>query len=308
MRCRRKPQEVWELHNENHGLAFRPFSYQTGILPKGGRVPLDTLYWYPDRRSYDYFALSRSHGGHCIQLRRVEQTEDDHDLILPVSLNPALEIPVNTLEPIPLRQRRPFFKVNERGMCVNLPDDDIPSNDYRVYQLAQYTGTFATLKNIASMYVSDPPCQRAVMDVTISWETIKCSPTPCRIIARLCYISLESSTGLKMVELLRALSREPCRSHRLMKSPYEGIHPDIYRHRGGHGDWDDGLTVFKLQSLLHEHFKRMHMRQNSVVEMEIRLLDNLEGLRPIVPTAAERSVVVDRWVLPALYCIRHEIY
>lgn len=267
------------------------------------------FYRYPDRRSYDYFAFSRSDKGHCIQLCRIEQTEDEHDLILPVSMNPTLKIPVDTPETIPLlQQHRPFFEVNEHGMSLDLPHDDDPSKDHRVYQLAQYTGTLATLEQIAGMYVCDPPCQRAMMHVTISCETIEGSAIPGRLIGQLYYIFFESSTGLKMADVLKALSLEPSRSYRLMRSPYLGIHPDCYRDMGAHKGWDDGLTVTKLQSVLQEYFRPMHMHLNPVIEIGIRLLDTDGGLRSIVPTAVERSAVVDRRVSPALRSTRYGIH
>lgn len=294
LRCLSKPHEIWGLHNENHGLAVRPFLHQTGDLPKEGRVPLDTFYQYPASKSFEYFALSVSDGWHCIHLRRTEQTKDDHDLILPVSLNPTLKAPVNTFKPFPLQQHRPSFQADERGIFVNLPTEEFPSNGYEEFQLAQYTGTLENLEKVADMYVSDPPCTRAMMHAMFFCETTESSPVSGRIIARLCWISLHFRTGLKMGDILRVISHEPCRSYHLMKSPYEHFHPDSYKNIGGAPGWDDGLTVVKLQSVLQDHYQCLHMRLSPVSEMDVRLLDNVGGLRPIVPTVVEWSAVVDK--------------
>ena len=238
--------------------------------------------------------MSDSDRSHCIHLRRTEQTKDDHDLILPVSLNPALKIPVTTSEPIPLRQRRPFFKANRLGMFLNLPASDIRDFDDEVFQLAQYTGTLATLESIADMYVSDPPCQKAMMHVHFICKMIEGSPNPAQIFARLCCVYFESSTGLKMADLLRALYQEPCGSYGLAQSPQEFSRGDNKQRLGWGPGWDKGLTVAKLRSVLQEHYHGMHMRVSPVVDMEIRLLDTIEGLRPIVPTAVEGRALVDQ--------------
>ena len=294
LRCQGKPQQVWELHNKKHWLAVRLFCCQNEHLRKEGRVSLDTFYKYAERGSYDYFTLSRLYGRHCIQLRRTEQTENDHDLILPVSLNPALKVPISTLEPMRIHQRRPFFKVNRRGMFLNLPLCDLRQDAYEVFQLVQYTGTLATLENIAGMYLSDPPCQHAMMHVDFYCRTIEGSPKPARIFVRLCQMFFESSTGLKMGDLLKALSHAPCSSYGLVESPHEYFREDNRRRLGPGPGWDDHLTVLQLRSVLQEHYQSMHLFVSPALDIKIRLLDDTGALRPIVPTAAERSAVVDK--------------
>jgi hypothetical protein len=161
-----------------------------------------------------------------------------------------LKIPVSTVEPMWLHQRRPFFKANQRGTFLNLPLVDLRHDDYEVYQLVQYTGTLATLENIADMYVSDPPCQKAMTHVDFTRETMEGSPNPADIFVRMSWMFFDSSTGLKMGDLLRALCHAPCRSYGISKSPHEFFFEDNKLRLGPAPGWDDDLSVVKLQSVL----------------------------------------------------------
>lgn len=166
-----------------------------------------------------------------------------------------------------LHQRRPFFKVNRGGMFLNLPFSDLRNFNDEVFQLVLYTGTLATLENIADMHMSDPPCQHAMMHVDFIFKPIEGSPNPARIFVRLCCMLFESSTGLKMGDLLKALSRAPCNSYGLMQSPNEFFYEDNKRRLGPGPGWDDRLTVLHLRSVLEEHYQRMHMFLSPIFEI-----------------------------------------
>jgi hypothetical protein len=133
-RCQSKPQEVWKLHGRKHGLrAFRDFS---------------------NGRTYQYLPLNCSSGSHPVQLQHTEQVQDAIDLILPVALNPALEVPTSTSHHISIRQAPlgcPFLKVDDEGMFLHLPSGILAYEQYGLFQVVGWTGTMTALEHIAAM-------------------------------------------------------------------------------------------------------------------------------------------------------------
>ena len=203
-------------------------------------------------------------------------------------MNPTLEIPVTSEIENYRRSRRSLFLVAERGMSVDIPILWWNFDDSDLYQLASYRGTFASLEHIAEMYVCDPPCQKLAMDVRVCYETIEESSTPAQVVGELRLIDIESSTGLKMADLLSALPHGRCRYYLFAKQKPGLIIGDVYMVEGMEkGFGRDNVNMTELQSIIQDRFQGKQMRLKSTLELDIRLCDNAEGLRPMVPTAEE---------------------
>jgi hypothetical protein len=229
-RCQSKPQEVWKLYCRKHGLN----------LSQG----------YPNGRTYQYLPMSQFSGEHHVQLQCTEPVQDAIQMVLPVALNPALEAPTSITHRICRQQAPllyPLLKVDHEGMFLSLPDDILAYEEYELFQLVAYTGTMTTLEHIAATYVSDPPCQYASLDVRVSYDITMHSLETGRIGATLRFIYIHSSTGLKMADLLDALSQQRCLSY-----SFEMPSPELFPADRDWGlGWDDDLgdevTVVELQ-------------------------------------------------------------
>ena len=211
-RCQSKPQEVWKLYRRKHEL----------ILSQG----------YPNGRTYQYLPMSHFSGEHHVQLQCTEPVQDAIEMILPVALNPALEAPTSMTHRICRQQAPllcPLLKIDHEGMFLSLPDDILAYEEYELFQLVAYTGTITTLEHIAATYLSDPPCQYASLDVRVSYDIATHSRETGRIGATFRCIYIHSSTGLKMADLLDALSQQRCLSY-----SFEMPSPELLSGRG----WD----------------------------------------------------------------------
>jgi len=173
-------------------------------------------------------------------------------------------------------------------MSVDIPILWWNFDDSDLYQLARYRGTFASLEHIAEMYVCDPPCQKIAMDVRVCYEIIEESSTPAQVVAELRLIYVESSTGLKMADLLSALPHGRCRYYLFAKQAFGFIIGDVYKVEGMEKSFSrDNVNLTELQSIIQDWFQGKQMRLTPTLELDIRLCDNAEGLRPMVPTAEE---------------------
>ena len=144
------------------------------------------------------------------------------------------------------------------------------------------------------MYVCDPPCQKLAMDVRVCYETIEESSTPAQVAAELRLIDVESSTGLKMADLLSALPHGRCRYYLFAKQAPGFIIGDIYKVEGMEKSFGrDDVSLTELQSIIQVWFQGKHMRLSPTLELDIRLCDNPGGLKPMVLTAEELSFATD---------------
>jgi hypothetical protein len=203
-------------------------------------------------------------------MRKVDQPEHyvfPHTFLI-VDLNPMM-----TMDTGPFARRQlPAFKGTFRDYA-NTRKEKIG-----------YTGTFAALKQRATMYLSDPPCLNAYFDISTFYRDADASPTTFPIKVYLAGSNLNSDTGLKVEHVLKAISSD------------KGSSCLIEPQDGRELNYSASALARRMMTMLDvEHTVRRMLGwkricRSDAVELVITL-QSTDCVVPIVTSAAERGAV-----------------
>jgi hypothetical protein len=142
------------------------------------------------------------------------------------------------------------------------------------------------------MYVSDPPWPKATMEITIWCGERGAKYHPGFIEAVIHGIDIESNDGLKMADVLRGLSKRGTRYSEITHGPLRDENcSDISPYRD-EVFCMERVTLAELpMKVKHAHWKVVWIKRAIRVTLRFPPID---GRLPIVPTAVERSAVVDK--------------
>lgn len=243
--------------------------------PEAKRVPVDR----PD-------ASPSAHYCDCkLKLRRVglprefnanHNDDDERKLFLPVALNPLME-KANCA-------RRALVAADGQGVAC--------STAKLSTECVIYHGTIALLEQYPCMYLTDPPTLETDVAFIVYYRDADASLTATPVRAELLSITIESSAGVKMQDVLEEMLRGE-RFECDVFGPYDR------RFKGRmfeSGEWDKQRqrpTLAGVEELVRETYGWKRAVRDSIFELEIFLKAAVwKGLRPIVPTAGERRAVV----------------
>ena len=219
---------------------------------------------------------------------RAEANNDDEELLfLPVALNPLM----GRGKPA----RRPLVAVDGQG----IPCSTATSAVERI----SYHGTMALLQRYASMHLTSPPMLAADLKVVVYYRDADASPSAIPVRAELVFIRIESSTGVKLQDVIEGMHRgkgAACDVFGLDEfvDDRDGRHQvfDVRQHEW-EGDWgrmQQETDLAGLEELVLDMYGWKRAVRDPVFELEMFLQEPAwKGLRPIVPTAEERRAVIE---------------
>jgi len=155
-----------------------------------------------------------------------------------------------------------------------------------------YHGTIALLEQYSSMYLTDPPTLAADVAFIVYYRDADASLTATPVRAELLSITIESSTGLKMQDIIEEMYRGD-RFECDVFGPYDR------RFKGRmfeSGEWDrqrQRPTLAGVEELVRETYEWKRAVRDPIFQLEIFLKAAVwKGLQPIVPTAGELRAVI----------------
>jgi hypothetical protein len=273
-------KEVITVSPELQGIMFlrqqlsrRPLEIWEAVDPQAKRVTIDMA-----------DGVGPYHECNCnLKIRMVVHVQDDANgddnrmLFLPVALNPLME----RGKPA----RRPLVAVDGQGVSCAVAISSTERVSYR--------GTMALLKQYSAMYLTHPPTLEADLKVIVYYRDACASPTVTPGRAELLSVKVESSTGLKLQDLI-----EGVHSGKSVGCEIFGYdEPDL--HSRGRvidiGDWDrlrQETTLAGLEDSVREVYGWNSAFREPTFQLEMLLEASAwGGLVPIVPTAEERRAV-----------------
>jgi hypothetical protein len=242
------------------------------------------LFEREDRHSDpDSAETSRLTGVREYSMRKVDQPEHyvfPHTWLI-IDLNPMM-----TMDTGPRARRKlPAFKGTFRDFAISCEEK------------VGYTGTFDALEQRATMYLSDPPCLNATLNITTFYRDADASPTTFPIKVYLAGFGINSYTGLKLEHVLEAISSD------------KGYCCLIESQDGRDLPYSASALARRNMTMLDvEHtVRRMHgwkrICRSGAVELVITL-QSTDCVVPIITSAAERNAVFGA----EGYCVDKDYY
>lgn len=279
-RVSRSWKEVITVSPELQGMMFlrqqlsrRPREIWEAVDPQTKRVTIDMA-----------DGVGPYHECNCnLKIRMVVHVQDDANgddnrmLFLPVALDQLME----RGKPA----RRPLVAVDGQGVSCAVAISSAERVSYR--------GTMALLEQYSAMYLTHPPTLEADLKVIVYYRDAYASPTVTPGRAELLSVKVESSTGLKLQDLI-----EGVHSGKSVGCEIFGYdEPDLHS-RGRAidiGNWDrlrQETTLAGLGDSVREVYGWNSAFLDPAFQLEMFLEASAwEGLLPIVPTAEERRAV-----------------
>ena len=157
----------------------------------------------------------------------------------------------------------------------------------------RYRGTMALLEQYSTMYLTDSPTLEADLRIIVYYRDADASPTSTPVRAGLLSVRVESSTGVKLQDLIEGVHSGKSVGCEIFGYDKPDLHPkgraiDI-------GNWDrlrQETTLAGLEDSVREAYGWKRAVRDLTFQLEMFLEASAwEGLVPIVPTAEERRAV-----------------
>ena len=151
----------------------------------------------------------------------------------------------------------------------------------------------ALSEQYSAMYLTDPPTLEADLRIIVYYRDADASPTSTPVRAELLSVKVESSTGVKLQDLIEGVHKGKSVICEIFGYDDPDLHLEGLTLDVGNWDWlRQETTLAGLEDSVREAYGWKRAVRDLTFQLEMFLEASAwEGLAPIVPTAEERGAV-----------------